>query len=692
MNPWMQVTGWTLIHFVWQGGLIALATAAALRLCQRRSSEAQYAIACAGLTAMLASPAITAAFLWAPGSVIAPSVTILPTASGSDVTLARPRTAPHDGSSSTTAAADVARIRPETWLSFAVWAWLGGVTLLLARFAGGCWRVHRLRVASLAEAVSPWQSASERLAARLRLDVAFRVVESGMVDAPIVIGWIRPVILLPVAVLTNLSPVQIEAILAHELAHIRRRDYAVNLLQTVAETLLFYHPAVWWVSASVREAREHCCDDVAVEVCGEPAVYAAALAELASWRNPETALAVGATDGSLLARVRRLLRVPEDDEPRSVSGLVVLALGILLAAGVAVQSSSLASAQAATAAAQPVSGALRTLNTDHFEIHHQPDLDLHAERVAREAERAYEQVSSDLKHNLAFRVPVVLFHTTTELEQSVQAGRSRQPHVVSAAEPSRDRILLAMDQPADQWYGLITHEVAHVFGFDIIPGTATPRWITEGLAEYERGAWDPSDLVALRDVIRANAIPRMSGLDGDGSIREPRLVYGLGHAAFDFIESRWGKPGVRQFIFGLRQAAIKGGDPYESGLQVTRDEFDRTFEQYLRQRFAGSAGQLLADRFDYQATLRIEGEVTAINSAVPAGLACLELLVMTEGAIRLWAVECGDQTEQDLMRRLKPGDRVIVTGPPARKPATQRMVMQSLVRPSDGFAWPAHSG
>jgi hypothetical protein len=184
----------------------------------------------------------------------------------------------------------------------------------------------------------------------------------------------------------------------------------------------------------------------------------------------------------------------------------------------------------------------------------------------------------------------------------------------------------------------------------------------------------------------------MSALDGDGSIRDPRLIYSLGHAAFDFIESRWGKPGVRQFIFGLRQAALNGGNPYESGLQVTRDEFDRTFEQYLRQRFAGSAGQLLADRFDYQTTLRIEGEVTAINSAVPTGLACLELLVMTEGAIRLWAVECGDETEQDVIRRLKPGDRVIITGPPARKPATQRMVMQSLTRPSDGFAWPAHAG
>lgn len=680
MNPWMHAIGWTLIHFVWQGGLLALATAAGLRLCRRRSSEARYAIACAGLTALLAAPVVTAAFFWTPGSGLVPAENTGPAVPASDVTLTVPQSSTDGGSSSMRGAAAVARIRLDAWLSFVVWGWLAGVTALLARFAGGCWRVHRLRVAALAEAVSQWQAASERLARRLRLGVAFRVVETGLVDAPGVIGWIRPVILLPVVVLTNLTPVQIEAILAHELAHIRRRDYAVNLLQTVAETLLFYHPAVWWVSARVREEREHCCDDVAVEVCGEPRAYAAALAELASWRTRETALAIGAADGSLLARVRRLLRVEEDDEPRSIGGLVVMALAMLLAAGIAVQSSS-------TLAAQPPVD-WRTHKTDHFQILYHPDLDLHAERVGREAERAYEQVSSDLKHNLAFVVPVILFATTNEFDESVRAGRSGPLNAASLADPSRDRILLAMDRPADQWYGLIAHELTHVFGFDIIPGTATPRWITEGLAEYERGAWDPSDLVTLRDAVRATAIPKMSGLNGDGG-RDARLVYGLGHAAFDFIESRWGKPGVRQFIFWLRQTANTGGDPYAGALEVKRDEFDQAFERYLRERFAGSAGQAGAGRFDDRATLQVEGEIIAINFSAPVGLACIELWVGTEGAVRRrWAVECGDRTEPDVIRALKPGDRVIVTGPPARRPATQRLLVQSLVRPSDGLAWP----
>jgi hypothetical protein len=298
-----------------------------------------------------------------------------------------------------------------------------------------------------------------------------------------------------------------------------------------------------------------------------------------------------------------------------------------------------------------------------------------------------------LRHNLAFRIPVILFHTAKEFEQSAQAGRSGQPHVASFADPARDRIFLAMDRPADEWYGLITHEVAHVFAFDIIAGTATPEWIMEGLAEYERGAWDPIDLVALREAVRANAIPKLTRLDGNGGSRDPRLVYGLGHAAFDFIESRWGKPGVRQFIFWLRQTANNGGDPYEGALQVRRDEFDQGFEQYVRERFAGSPGQLEAERFDNGATLSIEGEITTINFSVPVGLACIELLVSTEGgSTRRWAVECGDKMDQDAMRALRLADRVIVTGSRARKAATQRMLMQSLVRKSDGFSWRARSG
>jgi beta-lactamase regulating signal transducer with metallopeptidase domain len=703
MNPWMQATGWTLIHFVWQGGLLALATAVGLRLCRRRSPEVRYAIACAGLTAMLASAVATAALYRATDSALVSADNIRNAVAAGTL----PRISTDDVPSSINGAAAVPTVPFDAVLSSVVWGWLAGVTALLVRFAGGCWRVRRLRTAALAEAVSQWQSAGERLAVRLRLDVPFRVVESALVDAPGVIGIFRPVILLPVAALANLAPAQIEAILAHELAHVRRRDYAVNLLQTVAETLLFYHPAVWWVSARVREEREHCCDDVAVEICGEPAAYAAALAELAS-HGHETALAVGATDGPLVARVRRLLRAGDDDGPRPVAGLVILALGLPLAAGLAVQASTSRGAsdgtargpgsappaysQTAPGATQLTAGDRRIHKTDHFDIYYKPDLDLHAERVGHEAERAYGHVSADLKHSLAFSVPIVLFHTTSELEQEVQTARLGTPHAASFADPSRDRILLAIDRPADQWYGIITHQVTHIFGFDIIPGASTPRWLMEGLAEYERGAWDPSNLVALREAVRGNAIPQLSGLDAVLG-NDSRLVYALGHAAFDFIESRWGKAGVRQFLFALRQAALNGGDPYAGALQLKQDEFARAFELHLKERFAGSAGHPAAETFDRHATIRIEGNINTINFSASAGFACVELWGLPEAGIRRrWAVECEDQKTPEVLRALKLGDRVIVTGPPARRPGAQRLVMHSLQRPSDGFAWRAHSG
>ena len=180
--------------------------------------------------------------------------------------------------------------------------WLAGVVVLLIRMAGGWWHVRPLHQAAFAMNSSRWQSACRRLAYRLGLPAAAHVVESALVDVPTVVGCLRPAILLPIAALASLSPAQVEAILAHELAHIRRHDYAMNVLQTVAETLLFYHPAVWWLSNRIRAEREHCCDAIAVSVCGDPVGYAQALAELESWRAGSAAMALAATGGSLLDR------------------------------------------------------------------------------------------------------------------------------------------------------------------------------------------------------------------------------------------------------------------------------------------------------------------------------------------------------------------------------------------------------
>ena len=569
LNAWMYTIGWALIHFVWQGGLIALATAAALASCRRRSSETRYAIACAGLVVMLAAPAITAAIVGTSDQTVAPRGSASRTVSTSASPSPAPATASQAASLSLAATAAQTASTVERWLPIVVWAWLSGVMLLLARFAGASFRVRRLRLASLKEPLSPWQSTGERLAAQLRLDIGFRIVESALVDAPSVIGTMRPIIFLPVTALTGLAPHQIEALIAHELAHIRRRDYAVNIAQTVAEALLFFHPAVWWVSARIRQEREHCCDDVAIETCGAPVDYAAALAELAAWRSRDLALSVGAADGPLLARVRRVLRAPTEDAPRPSGGLAVLALGLLVSAGAIVHSASQKPpAPAPASTEQTILVKTRSFEetwslqrTDHFELYYPQDLDLHAERAAQEAERAYERVSGDLRHNLAFRVPIFLFRTTTEFDDSVRAGGASEPL-------SGDRILLAIDQPVDRWPGLITHEVAHIFAFDILPGRSTATWVMEGLAEYERGIWDPSDLSALRNAVRANAVPALSRLQADDHrssasrlclrtcrIRFHRIAIGESRRASIFVRAASGPGQRRRSVSGWPSAS-----------------------------------------------------------------------------------------------------------------------------------------
>jgi uncharacterized protein (TIGR03435 family) len=228
-------------------------------------------------------------------------------------------------------------LNTDTLLSTLVALWLAGVGILLARLAAGCWRVRRLHSVARGEASSHWQCVAEDLAARLDLRRRFSIVDSARVATPTVVGWLHPIIMLPIAALSGLTPRQVEAILAHELAHIRRHDFVVNLLQTLAETALFYHPAVWWISARIRAEREHCCDDVAVAVCGDPREYAAALTELASWSLTHPPLVMAATRGPLLDRVRRLLHVQATERrPRrtTIAAVVVLTCAVAGAFGV----------------------------------------------------------------------------------------------------------------------------------------------------------------------------------------------------------------------------------------------------------------------------------------------------------------------------------------------------------------------
>ncbi len=219
-------------------------------------------------------------------------------------------------------------------LPWLVAVWGAGVGLLSLRLAGG-WKVIRRIRAGGREVTDPvWNERFTCLCERLGISAAVPLLSSTSATGPLVIGWVKPVVLLPAAMLTGLSVVQVEALLVHELAHIRRHDYLVNLAQNVVETLFFYHPAVWWVSGQIRKEREHCCDDMAAAACGT-LDYAQALASLAELRLRSLSFGLGADGAPLLGRIRRLAGV--DPSPQRTAGWLAIAALVALVTAIALR-------------------------------------------------------------------------------------------------------------------------------------------------------------------------------------------------------------------------------------------------------------------------------------------------------------------------------------------------------------------
>ncbi len=297
MNPLTQAVGAALLHLVWQATAIAVVLAIVLARMARRSANARYVVSCASLALAMAAFVATAAGAYDP----APAATAGPSGRAAAV-LVLPIV---DAGAVTADALQVWSARVQRALPAVVALWLAGVALLAARLLVSWSRVRRLVRGGVRPRRPEWEAAAARLTEALGIRRAVRLLESRAVEVPGVIGALRPVILLPASALTGLSPDEIEMLLAHELAHVRRHDYLVNLLQCLVETLFFFHPAVWWISRRVRVEREHCCDDLAVAVCGSPVQYARALTRLEELRGA-LPLVAAAGGGSLLGRIRRL--------------------------------------------------------------------------------------------------------------------------------------------------------------------------------------------------------------------------------------------------------------------------------------------------------------------------------------------------------------------------------------------------
>lgn len=369
--PVAERIGWILIHSLWQGAIVALLLAVTLRLMQQRSAQTRYVCSSIALLVIVSCTLVTNSLMPSANGATQSTVgdrqnfdtdpVVVPVTSSNAAVQGELPILPTE-SDVKTATVDSLVVPPPSEtarsknqmgfhriienlqgsvtpiLPWLVVGWLTGVVFCSLRLMVTWRHVRMLRTTHVAISPQNLQSTAKRLADRMGLRRSVKLLESKLIEVPMVFGWLKPVILLPVTVATGLNAIQIEAILAHELTHVRRWDYPVNLLQSVVETILFYHPAVWWVSKIMRQERENCCDDIASELCGDRVTYARALLQMEELRQPDS-LILAATGGDLIERVRRLIAPANNDgSVRDVAGLVVLLLvgsalaGIRLAA------------------------------------------------------------------------------------------------------------------------------------------------------------------------------------------------------------------------------------------------------------------------------------------------------------------------------------------------------------------------
>ena len=319
----IDALGWALIHSLWQCAAIAAVFAVLNLVLQPRSANARYL---AGSVSLLAMPLAAAVTFWLLSQDPQSSKAIVAiSAVSGDL-------APPDAAHIPSAPSPTPAPHSVPYLDLVVWFWAAGVISMSLWSAAGWLLAQRLKRRGSRKLDEQWQIRLSALARQLGIRRSIGLCESALAKVPSVIGWLKPVILVPAGALMNLSASELEAVLAHELAHIRRLDYLANLLQSAIETLMFYHPAMWWVSKHIRAERENCCDDMAIAACGDRIVYARALTALEELRGTFPPFALAATGGPLLARIRRLLG---RDESRRRSLPVWMALATLLVAGLA---------------------------------------------------------------------------------------------------------------------------------------------------------------------------------------------------------------------------------------------------------------------------------------------------------------------------------------------------------------------
>ncbi len=310
-----QALGLTVLHMLWIGTVIGGLAFVWLRSNPNADPRTRYACVVGGLMALLLATGFTFAFLASatPASTVVQTDAVV--AATADVSrssgevLVRPRNVD-------TEAIGLERT-PTVMIAC---AWLAGIALMSIRLFRQWVGVRRLRIIGVSEPSRKWTEMFDALKSKIGVRSRVSMLVSDIVDAPMVVGWLRPLVLVPATAFTSLTPDQLQTVLAHELQHIARRDHLVNMLQAFIEVLLFFHPVTWWLSRQIRVERENCCDDSALLVTGSPRTFAEALLALESLRvdhdKNDSPHLLTATGGLLMHRISRLFG---SNQPRSLN-------------------------------------------------------------------------------------------------------------------------------------------------------------------------------------------------------------------------------------------------------------------------------------------------------------------------------------------------------------------------------------
>jgi beta-lactamase regulating signal transducer with metallopeptidase domain len=439
----LRALGFTLLHSLWQGALVAVAVALLLMLLHRHRAVVRYRVAGAALALVVGWAALTFGYYYAASQTPAnPSVANQAVLAQQTNRLLENQQLINQSQGFTPAPVPgrlvgllgVGSGYVEQHLPLLVGAWLLGMLAMTLRFLGGLAYVQRLRRHRVAALPDAWQTRLTALARRAGLQQPVQLLASALVPSPMVVGLFKPLVLLPMGAATGLAMQELEMILAHEVAHILRKDYLVNLLQAVAEVVFFYHPAVWFLSACLRTEREICCDDVATKLCGDSQLLAQALSSLAELtyaaRQPHRlAVAAVGPDGSLLGRVRRLVE-HHPTAPTFVEGFCaacVVLVSVSLLVSTAVTSLAAASPSAGTEILQPASDwagqPVLTLPLVESTADKVPSV---AEAALRKKVAAATPVTSALKALPATTLPVKILKTKSTAQEA--EPRSRFEH------------------------------------------------------------------------------------------------------------------------------------------------------------------------------------------------------------------------------------------------------------------------